>query len=303
MHVHHTKIKQAIQIGCYVSMIERNRVRIFWPQRSVELFLPTVNDALIEMVAVQNILNAYPDYNIQTGEFALVTVTNDKGQQMVGTPMLPTDIWATMEAGEEEWDAPINGRPEEKVEDEAHIHGIPKSGALAYQEGVPASDCPFLEGSPEFAAWNDEWDDAAEKEVLSEIQPKVGSVVTNRYRANYSESGHPTHCGDELAVLLNSICQNKAGTNLELFEAICTANGVNLAKYNRTTKGWQGRLRMTGRNLLAKRVRENNGNLMMPPNMWPETYRLTEEWVRQAEQKFKPKSEQTDGTQGRTAEV
>jgi hypothetical protein len=292
MHVHHTKIKQAIQIGCYVSMIERNRVRIFWPQRSVELFAPTVNEALVEMQAVQSILNEYPDYKVLTQDTQIM-VENEQGKQMVGTPCLPTDAWAVFEANEEQWAAPHNGRPEEKMEDEAHINGIPKNGTLAYKEGVPALDCPFMEGSPEFAAWNDEWDAAAEEEVLSEISPKVGSVVTNRYRATYSESGHPTHCGDELALLLNSICQNKAGTNLELFEAICAANGVNLAKYNRTSKGWQGRLRMTGRNLLAKRVRENNGVLAMPENMYPPSYTLTVDWVAQAEQKFKPKSEQT----------
>ena len=286
MNVHHSKLKQAMQIGCYVSMLELGRVRIFWPERAVELFLPTVNDALEEMKAVQNILKTYPDYHIATATTALVTVFNGMHKQMVGTPMLPSDIWAVMEANEQQWEEPWDAEPEPK-EDLTHIKGIPKKGADAYNEGVPAADCPYPEGTGEFTQWNDDWDREADKEVAK--ADGIGSVVTNRYRANYAEAGHPSHCGDELAILLNSICTNKAGTNLELFEAICAANDVPLAKYNRTTKGWQGRLRMTGRNLLAKRVRENGGNLMMPPNIQPEFYRLSQDWVLEATTKYKPK--------------
>ena len=174
--------------------------------------------------------------------------------------------------------------------DDIRINGVPTNGAQAYKEGVVAGDCPYLENSPEANAWYDEWDQAADDKVAAERKAdSVGSVVTNRYRANYSEQGHPTHCGDELAILLNNNCSNKAGTNIEFFEAICKANGINLAKYNRTTKGWQGRLRMTGRNLLAKKVRENGGILHMPDG---DNYRLSRDWVEEASNKFKPKGAQ-----------
>jgi hypothetical protein len=101
--------------------------------------------------------------------------------------------------------------------------------------------------------------------------------------------GHPTHCGDAMATLLNSLCVNKAGTNLEMFEQICAANGVDLSKYNRTTRGWQGRLRMTGRNLLAKRVLANNCTLLMPEGWSPEYYRFDKDWEYNTTQKYKPK--------------
>jgi len=171
------------------------------------------------------------------------------------------------------------------------INGIPTDGGIAYKEGVMAGDCPYMEQDPDFSRWNDQWDAAAdEHEEESHRPPKVGSVVTNRYRALYSESGHPTHCGDALATFLNSMCNNKGGTNLELFERICAANGVDLSKYNRTTKGWQGRLRMTGRNLLAKRVAENNGVLLMPNDL-PEV-RFAPDWVEYTKNKYKPKEQQ-----------
>ena len=86
-------------------------------------------------------------------------------------------------------------------------------------------------------------------------------------------------------------CTNKGGTNIKLFEAICEINGISLTKYNRTNKGWQGRLRMTGRNLLARRVKDNGGRLILPEYLGEE-YKLSEDWVIQAEQKYKPKTEQ-----------
>jgi hypothetical protein len=174
---------------------------------------------------------------------------------------------------------------------EDRINGVPVDGRMAYQLGFMAGECPYMEEDPDFDRWNDEWDNAADEHEAIK-PPKVGSVVTNRYRAVYSESGHPTHCGDALANLLNSICVNKAGTNLELFERICAANGVDLSKYNRTNKGWQGRLRMTGRNLLAKRVLENNGYVVMPAGIGEEGYQLGFDWVETTKVKYKPKQEQ-----------
>jgi len=177
---------------------------------------------------------------------------------------------------------------------EDRIGEVPTDGGEAYKEGHFAGECPYFEEDPDFARWNREWDDAAdEHEEESNKPPKIGSVVTNRYRAKYSESGHPTHCGDELALTLNSLCANKAGTNLEIFEAICQLNGIDLSKYNRTTKGWQGRLRMTGRNLLAKRVAENNGKLVLPE--WVgDTKQMSHDWVIDTKMKYKPKiTEQT----------
>ena len=176
------------------------------------------------------------------------------------------------------------------------INRIPVNGAIAYEEGVLAGDCPYMEDDPDFNRWNREWDEAAdehEDRIAKENRPKgPGSIITNRYRANYAEQGHPTHCGDELAQKLNEICANKAGTNIELFEEICNLNGVSLAKYNRTTKGWQGRLRMTGRNLLARKVRDNGGQLILPEGMG-EDCKLSEDWIIQATNKYKPKTEQT----------
>lgn len=143
---------------------------------------------------------------------------------------------------------------------------VPEDGAEAYRQHYSAADCPFSsEGDEEeyakFEKWNEEWDAAADTE---EPEP-TGSVVRAEYRARYAEMGHPTHCGDWLAEFLNDHCivgENKE-TDLGRFEAICNANGVSLAKYNRTTNGWQGRLRMTGRNLL-KAVVVRQGFINVP---------------------------------------
>ena len=179
------------------------------------------------------------------------------------------------------------------------INGVPTDGRIAYQEGVMAGDCPYMEDDPDFQRWNDEWDAAADEHEEQQVKarPKVGSVVTNRYRALYSESGHPTHCGDALATLLNSICNNKKGTNLELFEKICALNGVDLSRYNRSTKGWQGRLRMTGRNLLSKRVAENGGVLRLPEE-WGGDRQLDGDWILTTLNKYKPKPTELEDVTG-----
>jgi len=160
---------------------------------------------------------------------------------------------------------------------ERSASGVALNGAIAYREGTPAADCPYSsegqedegDDSPEyenFIRWNEEWDAAAD-EAAEEEEGKGGSVVSEKYRAKYAEAGHPTHCGDWLAETMNELCLNKAGTNLELFEAICALNGVDTSKYKREGVGWQGRIRMTGRNLVAKKVYLNGGKLIVPDTL------------------------------------
>lgn len=235
MTIHHTKIKRALEIGCYLSQVSDKKYRIYWTQGSLELFAASPDEAISKMIEAQST----------------------------------------------------------EPETYSDISGVPRDGGEAYKQGVPASDCPFAEESDDFSRWNDEWDRAADEATEIETrEKKPGSVVRSEYRARYSESGHPTNCGDDLAVLLNNLCLNKAGVNLELFEAICAANEVDLKKYDRTKRGWQGRLRMTGRNLLSKVVKENGGLVKMPPGYEPEHYQMDANWVEEATRKFKPKGEQ-----------
>jgi hypothetical protein len=185
------------------------------------------------------------------------------------------------------------------------INGVAIDGAIAFAEGTPAGDCPYSsedtgkgdeedESSDEytnFIRWNEEWDAAADAKSDEEEEGKGGSVVSAKYRAKYAEAGHPTHCGDWLAETLNEICLNKEGVNLELFEGICALNGVDTSKYKRSGVGWQGRIRMTGRNLMSKRVFLNDGKLILPESMGG-FKQAPEDWM--AVQRFKalPKAEQ-----------
>lgn len=131
--------------------------------------------------------------------------------------------------------------------------GVPLDGATAYAEGIMAADNPFDEGSEEGDLWDTQWDQAAD-DAPEDTGGKGGSVVASKYRTKYAEQGHPTHCGDWLAELLNNYCIGDKNTDLVTFERICGLNGVDTSKYKRDGVGWQGRIRMTGRNLLAKKV-------------------------------------------------
>lgn len=99
---------------------------------------------------------------------------------------------------------------------------------------------------------------------------RTGSVVPDVFKKRYAEAGHPGHCGDWLALQLNGLCQTMDGkktiTDLDRLEAIANANGVAPARVDRlgtATNGWQGRYRMTVRNMLAKVVADK-GFLFIP---------------------------------------
>lgn len=103
--------------------------------------------------------------------------------------------------------------------------------------------------------------DAAEAE---EEDLKTGSVVPDRYKERYKEQGHPGTCGDWLAATLQPLTTNSVGKlDPDAMEEIARLNGLSLDKLNRTTPGWQGRFRMTARNMLVKVVAKN-GKLLAP---------------------------------------
>jgi hypothetical protein len=90
----------------------------------------------------------------------------------------------------------------------------------------------------------------------------TGSVVPDKYKQKYAAEGHAGHCGDWLALELNRLCivKDEAGkqvTDLDRLETIANANGVapdRVDKLGTETRGWQGRYRMTVRNMLTKVV-------------------------------------------------
>lgn len=173
---------------------------------------------------------------------------------------------------------------------------VPKDGGEAYKQGFAAAECPHEPGSPEYEHWHSDWDAAADEATAEDVRATESeeedeeageeeekpdrSVVKSEYRARYAEAGHPSHCGDELAIRLNNLCLTKEGIEMARFETICAANGVDLSKYKRTGNGWQGRMRMTGRNILAGKVFAAGGVLKTGglEGAEPE-YRMSGEWM------------------------
>ena len=110
----------------------------------------------------------------------------------------------------------------------------------------------------ERAAEGDDEGDDEEKES--------NSVVPDGYKQRYAAAGHPNTCGDWLAVVLNERCLTADGKTfrVEPMLAIADANGVDAERYMaRKTRGWQGRFRMTTRNVL-KGVVATKGVLIVP---------------------------------------
>ncbi len=111
---------------------------------------------------------------------------------------------------------------------------------------------------------------------------RPGSVVRGEYKAKYRQrarerakkpSGVAQKAlersnGDWLAVELarRTLTEGKKPSlRVAEFEAILDANGVKHLHWNRTTPGWQGRLRMTGR-LALQRIVAESGELIVGPD-------------------------------------
>lgn len=127
---------------------------------------------------------------------------------------------------------------------------------------------------------------------LAEDTARARSVVATAYKAKYaqraieakripkgvSRKAIARSCGDWLALQIARLClDEKQHLRVPEFEALLSANGVAHAHWNRTTPGWQGRLRMTGRLALQRVVAEADGELVLPngerlnaPAMWVE---------------------------------
>ncbi len=314
MGIHHATLKKAEKMGIILSE-QGDEIEAKWPEYNVVLSAQNASDAMREMQAVQAIKNIDPDVRclpamVDEGTTIFHFFKGDK--QWGDGPALASDVHAAFIRGDDDWqdepgDAPIDepettdGGEDVPVEVERSEKGIALDGAVAYSEGTPAGDNPYFvdddasDEEKELAqslaeAWDEAWDAAADEAEDGE-RSEGGSVVKSTYRARYTELGHPTHCGDWLAETLNNLCQTSKGIDLDRFETICEANGVDLSKYNRETRGWEGRLRMTGRNLLAKKVYLAGGILLTPVEDAEPQYKAPKDWM--AAQRYKmPKKDQ-----------
>jgi hypothetical protein len=99
---------------------------------------------------------------------------------------------------------------------------------------------------------------------VAEDNAKAKSVVHSAYKHKYAqkavEAGHARKaaqrsCWDWLAVAIAGECLGE-GDRIQIsrFLALLEANGVDHSRWQNRSKGWEGRLRMTGRLALQKVV-------------------------------------------------
>lgn len=293
MTIHHSQKTQAERMGFTLDEAG-DLVRAFHPKTAVQIFGVSAKDAVTQMTKFITITDRDPDYRFQyDNEDKRIGWIRDavsgKRSIEVGTPTELYKLWGahklrwtTQEALDAldafEANTEVNRElisqptvvdqiedtftdgpaPTEQPTDPTPViarntAGVPLDGAIAYAEGILAADNPFPEGSEEGDLWDTQWDQAAD-DAPEDTGGKGGSVVASKYRTKYAEMGHATHCGDWLANLLNNYCVGDKNTDLATAERIFGLNGVDTSKYKREGVGWQGRIRMTGRNLLAKKV-------------------------------------------------
>jgi hypothetical protein len=129
----------------------------------------------------------------------------------------------------------------------------------------------------------DELTDEERAEALEAIEEdeeekSSGSVVPDKYKRLYAEAGHAGNCGDWLALTLEPLVTTKAGFDVDAMDEIARLNGVDTSALNRTSRGWQGRYRMTTRNMLVKAIAKQ-GFLSVPPFEGGDSIKAPSEWL------------------------
>lgn len=262
MAIHHTLTKKATKFGIILQEIEGGGFDAHYPQYNMREQGDSAKDvfeAILAKIEQRKADEANFDGDPVYSQEQLESQTIDEQRAEDDARFHPEHI----DDNQGIPDAPTVERSDK---------GIALDGAIAYAEGTLTADCPFnVESEDEEEQeranqWYEDWDAAADAKAEEEDKEPGGSVVSPKYRTRYAEAGHPTHCGDWLAELLIKLTTNDAGINLELFEEICRWNGVDTSKYKRSGTGWQGRIRMTGRNMLARRVFAA-GQLQLTPEL------------------------------------
>ena len=137
-----------------------------------------------------------------------------------------------------------------------------------------------------------------EGEEEDEKPEPSGSVVPENYRATYREvSSNGQTCGDWLAETLVNETHGVQGFHVEDFDAILTANAVDFTGAwarlpTSGQKGWVGRYRMNGRQVLEKAValsgvyRSITGSTVLPPEAFMDTLRAKHaKWLAKEEKR------------------
>lgn len=126
---------------------------------------------------------------------------------------------------------------------------------------------------------DDERAELVAAEAEAEEDERGGSVVPDKYKKKYAEEGHAGNCGDWLALTLIDVTTGKDGKlDPDAVDEIARLNEIDTSKYNRTTPGWQGRLRMTVRNSLVKKVAAK-GFLSVPAGEHGDHFDAPPAWV------------------------
>jgi hypothetical protein len=97
---------------------------------------------------------------------------------------------------------------------------------------------------------------------VADDNAKKNSVVKTAYKKRYAERAAAAgggkvaqrSCWDWLAQELASECLDGSKISIARFLAVLDANGVDHSRWQNRSKGWEGRLRMTGRLALQKVV-------------------------------------------------
>jgi len=164
-----------------------------------------------------------------------------------------------------------------------------------FEEGVSAVEPDNFQGdevrgaAPMEELWEVDVAELAAEADVEEDNAKPNSVVHVKFKQAYLDNARKNGIAGKAAKRSNWdwLAQNIAGQCLDgkhkidiaRFLTLLDANGVDYSRWTNRNKGWEGRLRMTGRVALQKIVANANalvlldGTTATPPEDWAAKYR------------------------------
>ena len=178
MAVHNAIVKKAQKFGIIMEDLgneeDRNeRFKAIWPEYNQVLFGPEAKYLLDDMIAVREMRKHWASFDVKIQDDNTVVI-KVRGTNIEVSGMRAN---AAFDVAKKAWQ---EARSELDIDDEEEDNEI--------------------EAEIDAAHAGDE-------------EERVGSVVSEKYRARYAETGHPNNCGDWLREVLDNLCKNKAGTN------------------------------------------------------------------------------------------
>lgn len=278
MTIHHNTIKRAAANGVTVQEKGMDKFMALWPEANVRITVKGDPKAAVDgIIAIKATMREYQ---------GLKVVQDDNGTYSV--------LWNDKPIAEGE-----NLR--EVLSEAVDIYGADETPAKGRKRVSNGRSTKDVDQEPDEDEDDEEGQEEAEEEAEEDTDEQPGSIVKEKYRAEYAARGNPDNCGDWFALTVEGFVQSMTEPTTK---TITGKNGkpktvkvkshltgdvskhYALARANGVTKTWghlsNGQQCMNARNMIRAIVHKN-GELAVPASLTdgngPMTIKADADWL------------------------